>query len=102
MPKQDGFQQNYHAFEWNHCIDIFNGFVYLDQASYVLDVSDIKCGMKDAVMNFAARVEEINSVPDCAAHLKANGGFMLIFLKKTFYSYFLCFSNIIEGNAITV
>ena len=36
--------------------------------------------MKDAVMSFVAR-EEIDSVPDCAAHLKANGEFVL----------FLCF-----------
>ena len=41
MPKQDGFEQNYYAFEKNHCVDIFSGFVYLDQASHVLDVSDI-------------------------------------------------------------
>ena len=58
--------------------DIFNGFAYLDQASHVLDVSDKKCSMKDAVMSFVAR-EEIDSVPDCAAHLKANGEFVLTF-----------------------
>ena len=53
----------------------------MDQASHVLDVSDKKCSMKDAVMSFAAR-EEIDSVPDCAAHLKANGEFVLIFFLK--------------------
>ena len=41
VPKEDGFEQNYYAFEKNHCVDIFSGFVYLDQASHVLDVSDI-------------------------------------------------------------
>ena len=43
--------------------------------------------MKDAVMSFVAR-EEIDSVPDCAAHLKANGEFVLFFM---FYSYLLYF-----------
>ena len=44
----------------------------------MLDVSDIKCNMKDGVMSFVAR-EEIDSVPDCAAYLKGNGEFVLIF-----------------------
>ena len=34
--------------------------------------------MKDAVMSFVAR-EKIDSVPDCAAQLKANGEFVSIF-----------------------
>ena len=55
--------------------------------------------MKDAVMSFVAR-EKIDSVPDCAAHLKTNGELVLFFLM--FYSYLLYFLNIIEGNAITV
>ena len=45
---------------------------------HVLDVSDIKRSMKDAVMSFVERAE-IDSVPDCAAHLKANGEFVLYF-----------------------
>ena len=60
--------------------------------------------MKDAVMSFAAR-EEIDSVPNCAVHLKANGEFVLILFFVfflMFYSYFLYFLSIIEGNAITV
>ena len=40
-------------------------------------MSDIKCNMKDAVMSFVER-EEIDSVPDCAAHLKANVEFVLL------------------------
>ena len=56
--------------------------------------------MKDAVMSFVRR-EEIDSVPDCAAQLKANGDLCLSF-KRMFYSYFLYFLNIIEGNTITV
>ena len=38
-------------------------------------------------MSFVAR-EEIDSVPDCAAHLKVNGEFVLIFLKKCFFKYY--------------
>ena len=58
--------------------------------------------MKDAVMSFVER-EEIDSVHDCAAHLKANVEFvLLIFFFLMFYSYFLYFFNIIEGNVITV
>ena len=45
---------------------------------HVLNVSDIKCSMKDAVMSFVAR-EETDSVPDCAAQLKANGDLCLSF-----------------------
>ena len=62
----------------------FQGFAYLDKASHVLNVSDIKCSMKDAVMSSVAR-KKIDSVPDCAAHLKVNGEFVLIFLKKMFF-----------------
>ena len=54
-------------------------------------MSDKKCSMKDAVMSFAAR-EEIDSVPDCAAHLKANGEFVLIFfLKNVLWLFFILF-----------
>ena len=49
----------------------------LDQVLRVLDVSDIKYSIKDAVMSFVAR-EEIDSVPDCAAHFKSNGEFVPI------------------------
>ena len=56
----------------------------MDKASHVLNVSDIKCSMKDAVMSSVAR-KEIDSVPDCAAHLKVNGEFVLIFFKKMFF-----------------
>ena len=44
-------------------------------------MSDIKWSMKDVVMSLVAR-EEIDSVPDCAAHLKANGEFVVIFFLK--------------------
>ena len=57
--------------------------------------------MKDAVMSFAE-----SSVPNCAAYLKANGEFVVIFFiflfLLMFYSYFLYFLSIIEDNAITV
>ena len=52
--------------------------------------------MKDAVMSFAAR-EEIDSVPNCAAHLKANGEFVLILffvffnVLQLFFILFKCY-----------
>ena len=71
VPKQDGFEQNYYAFEWNHCIDIFRGFVYLDQASHVLDVSDINAVWKMLLWALQREKEEIQ--------FKANGEFAFFF-----------------------
>ena len=50
-------------------------------------MSDIKWSMKDVVMSLVAR-EEIDSVPDCAAHLKANGEFVVIFFFKNVLQLF--------------
>ena len=60
------------SFHW------FFQWLCLDQTLHVLNVSDIKCSMKDAVMSFVAR-EETDSVLDCAAQLKANGDLCLSF-----------------------